>query len=322
MLVVAATTPGQSATARSAPLAIRRPAGPALRRRPGRDRHRDRAARTLTRRHRDVDQRPDRFSYQWLRCDGASCQEIAGATGDAYVLTKADKGFDRDRRRDRGQRRGGSATASAAPVGPVAAAPPVNTQRAGDPAGTVIQQGATLTAGGAAWDGTSDTDLQPRVGALRRAACARRSAAPPARSTRCSPPTSATRSWPSAPPPTSTARSPPAPPRPWSATLAGPRWKTLPLISNSAGRVGDTVTVTPGTWSGPGRHRPTSTEMMRCTNVCVPRGTEPHLHDRRQRPRRDPARSRDGVQRRRRDHGVVVALRRPGHLRPGRRRRC
>jgi hypothetical protein len=55
------------------------------------------------------------------------------------------------------------------------------------------------------------------------------------------------------------------------ATLAGPRWKTLPLISNSAGRVGDTVSMTPGTWSGP----PVTadlTEMMRCTNVCVPRG--------------------------------------------------
>ena len=36
---------------------------------------------------------PTRFGYQWLRCDGADCREIAGATAAAYVLTAADKGF-------------------------------------------------------------------------------------------------------------------------------------------------------------------------------------------------------------------------------------
>jgi len=54
--------------------------------------------------------------------------------------------------------------------------------------------------------------------------------------------------------------------------MAGPRWRTLPLISNSPGRVGDTVTTTPGTWSGPVVTSRT-TELMRCTNTCVPRGT-------------------------------------------------
>jgi hypothetical protein len=52
--------------------------------------------------------------------------------------------------------------------------------------------------------------------------------------------------------------------------MAGPRWKTLPLISGSS-RVGDPVTMTPGTWSGPVVTSDT-TELMRCTNVCVPRG--------------------------------------------------
>jgi hypothetical protein len=56
-----------------------------------------------------------------------------------------------------------------------------------------------------------------------------------------------------------------------ATVMATPRWKTLPLISNSAGRVGDTVTMTPGTWSGPVVSADT-TEMMRCTNVCVSRG--------------------------------------------------
>jgi hypothetical protein len=53
--------------------------------------------------------------------------------------------------------------------------------------------------------------------------------------------------------------------------MAGPRWKTLPLISNSSERVGDTVTMTAGTWSGPVVTSDT-TELMRCTNVCVTRG--------------------------------------------------
>ena len=55
------------------------------------------------------------------------------------------------------------------------------------------------------------------------------------------------------------------------AKIAGPRWKTLPLISSTPGQVGETVTMTPGTWSGPAVTSRT-TEMMRCTNVCVPRG--------------------------------------------------
>ena len=50
------------------------------------------------------------------------------------------------------------------------------------------------------------------------------------------------------------------------AKIAGPRWRTLPLISNRPGRVGDTVTMTPGTWSGPVVNS-RATEMMRCTNV-------------------------------------------------------
>jgi hypothetical protein len=56
------------------------------------------------------------------------------------------------------------------------------------------------------------------------------------------------------------------------ATVAGPRWRTLPLIAGS-GRVGATVTMTPGTWSGPVVTSDT-TELMRCTNVCVGRGTD------------------------------------------------
>jgi hypothetical protein len=51
--------------------------------------------------------------------------------------------------------------------------------------------------------------------------------------------------------------------------MAGPRWRTLPLISGSAS-VGALVSMTPGTWSGP-VVASSVTELMRCTNVCVPR---------------------------------------------------
>ena len=53
------------------------------------------------------------------------------------------------------------------------------------------------------------------------------------------------------------------------ATVGGPRWRTLPLVAGN-NRVGDTVTATAGTWSGP-VITAAATEIMRCTNVCVPR---------------------------------------------------
>ena len=106
------------------------------------------------------------------------------------------------------------------------------------------------------------------------------------------------------------------------ATLvAGPRWKTLPVISNSPGRVGDTVTATPGTLSGPAVTTDV-TELMRCTNVCVARGA---ANDRTYTIAdsdlgailrvRETASNGGGA-----DDGLVVALRRPGHQRAGRRR--
>jgi len=53
---------------------------------------------------------------------------------------------------------------------------------------------------------------------------------------------------------------------------AAPRWKTLPMMSGDPGEVGDTITVTPGTWSGPAVSTDTVT-MMRCTRACVAVGT-------------------------------------------------
>lgn len=48
---------------------------------------------------------------------------------------------------------------------------------------------------------------------------------------------------------------------------AAPRWATTPRLSADVGHVGDTITVTPATWTGPALSSD-STQVMRCTNVC------------------------------------------------------
>jgi hypothetical protein len=150
----------------------------------------------------------------------------------------------------------------------VAAAPPVNT-RVPVITGTV-QQGATLTVGGFTWDSTPDTlyrlawlrcdagGCYPILGATGAqytlvAADVGRTLVAVSTATNIDGSASARSA------------------ETTMATMAGPRWRTLPLISNSSGRVGDTVTMTPGTWSGP-VVTSDKTELMRCTNVCVPRG--------------------------------------------------
>jgi hypothetical protein len=62
----------------------------------------------------------------------------------------------------------------------------------------------------------------------------------------------------------------PIPPAGSAATvaIAPPRWKWLPAISADPGRVGDTVKVTRGTWTG-SPLRSDVIRVMRCTNTCV-----------------------------------------------------
>lgn len=47
---------------------------------------------TLTEHHGTWTHEPTSYSYQWLRCEGASCGAIEGATTQSYVLTSADIG--------------------------------------------------------------------------------------------------------------------------------------------------------------------------------------------------------------------------------------
>ena len=270
VLVVAATVPGQSASARSAPLAIRARPVP-----------RSVAVPTVTgtakRTHTlQADSGtwtndPSRFAYQWLRCDGAGCQEIAGATADAYVLTKADVGF-AVTVAVTAANAWGSDTATAVATGQVAAAPPVNTHapviQSPNP---LIQQGLTLTVTGFAWDSTADTSYSISWERCKAGVCQTISGATGSQYTLLAADVGHTIVA------VSTATNVDATVSARSAetavatVTAGPRWKTLPLISNSSGRVGDVLSVTPGTWSGPVVTSDV-TELMRCTNVCVPRG--------------------------------------------------
>ena len=153
VLFVTATTPGQSATAQATPLAIQarpvpRSVGAADRQRHGQARPHAAGV------HRDVDQQP-----RPLRLPVAARRrvDIAGATGDTYVLGKADVGFTVTVVVTAGNAVG-SGTATATPTAPVAAAPPVNTHppviSSPNP---LIQQGLTLSVGAIAWDSTPDT---------------------------------------------------------------------------------------------------------------------------------------------------------------------
>jgi hypothetical protein len=268
VLVVVATAPGQSATAQSAPLAIRaRPVprsltapvvtGTTMR------------GRTLKAGAGTWSNNPDRYSYRWQRCDGGDCREIGGATGDSYVLAKADEGF-AITVAVTASNAVGSGSATAAPIGPVAAAPPVNTgvPVIQSPTGT-IQQGVTLTVGGYAWDDKPDTVYSLAWLRCDAGACAPIPGATGAQYTLVAADVGHTLVA------VSTATNVDGSASARSAetavvTMAGPRWRTLPLISGSS-RVGDTVTMTPGTWSGPVVTTDT-VELMRCTNVCVPRG--------------------------------------------------
>ena len=226
------TASGQSATRAQPAARDQRAAGPALGRRAGRD-GTPRPRRTL---HADTGtwtNNPTRFNYQWLRCDGTDCQAIPAPRCRAYLLTKADKGHawpslvtaanawvrTRDVHAD-------------APIARAAgqhARPGDREPEPADPAGRDADRRRARLG-----RSTPDTTYSLSWERCNGGVC-RRSAAPPAPSTRCSPRTSAPTSSPSAPPPTSTAPSPRAPPRPRGDAVAGPRWKTLPLISNSTG---------------------------------------------------------------------------------------
>ena len=95
------------------------------------------------------------FSYQWQQCDGVglNCSNVPGATAASYQLIGGDVGH-MITVVVTGANGSGSAAASAAPIGPVAAAtaPPQN--QAAPLVGGTAMAGQTLSASPGTWSGS------------------------------------------------------------------------------------------------------------------------------------------------------------------------
>jgi hypothetical protein len=271
VLVIAATQGQQHATASSAPLAISARPVPGATVAPvvsGVARR----GQTLTATQGTWTNSPTGHAFQWQRCNGSECGDIAGANTDSYLLTPTDIGFT-VRVVVTASNAVGPGSAASTESAVVVPGPPVNTHvpviTSPSP---IVQQGVTLSVGGYTWEATRDT-----VYSLSWERCDVNGCAP-------IPGATGDRyllvaadigarivavSTASNPDGTVTARSAET----VAATLAGPRWKTLPTIAGASAKVGDDVTMTPGTWAGGPPVVSDTTEMMRCTNVCVSRGT-------------------------------------------------
>ena len=196
--------------------------------------------------------------------------DIAGATNATYVLVKADEGAT-IKVVVTAVNATGSGTATSAPTGVVAAAPPVNTHRPVIAASGPIAQGVTLTDTAFTWTATADTSY-----AFSWERCDTNGCAPIAGATLSQYVLVAADvgksivavSIATNPDGTVTARSD----QTSVAALSAPRWKTLPILSSAPGKVGDLLNITRGQWTGPIVVTDT-TQMMRCTNVCAATGT-------------------------------------------------
>ncbi len=271
VLAVDATSPGRTASARSAAVTVRdqpvavNTGAPTITGGTARGNRLTGAAGTWT--------NSPTYAYQWQRCaaDGSACADIPGAGDTTYTATAADEGHAIGLTVT-ATNGGGStdaharATAAVTPVLPSTAAKP-------QPRGASVQQSVPLTIDLISWSSPDTPAIA--VGWQRCAADGTACVSLPGTTGVQYVPTSADvghalRAAVSATnvDGTTTAMSDAT-----SVVLpAPPRWRTLPLIAAPSARVGDQVTVTPGVWSGPFVSSRV-TALMVCTNTCAAVGT-------------------------------------------------
>jgi hypothetical protein len=213
---------------------------------------------------------PMTLAYQWQRCDAAghNCQPIPGATQPTYQLTNADEGGT-VAVSVTAANASGSNTAVSQATGVVSALLPIIAHAPGLST-LAVQQGVPVSVGGAGWQTTSGTTYATsweRCGASGTA-CQAIAGATASSYT----PTAADvgHTLVGVITATDVDGSVPSPSPPSQVVLpAAPRWRDLPVLAATGGDVGDTLTITPGVFTGPPVTSDTS-QVMRCTSTCVP----------------------------------------------------
>ncbi len=271
VLVANAASPGRNAGAQSAPLTVQAQPLPQPSVTPSVSGAAVRDG-TLTLSPGSWTNSPTSVTYRWQRCNptGAACQDIPGQVALTYQLTKADEGSDITAVVT-ASNTSGPAQATARPIGPVAAAAPLATHP------PVIsgsaQQDATVHVGADTWQATAETTYT--VAWERCDASGQGCQTIGGQSTRYYAATVADVGhtlvaviYASGLDGTISSASAPSAP----VVPAVPRWKTLPVLSAAPGRVGDQLSITPGSWSGT-PVKSNIVQLERCTNVCVPDGS-------------------------------------------------
>src|SRR4051794_10743680 len=270
-LVVGATSPGRTATARSLPLTIQYEPLPQATAPPVISGTAARAS-LLSVSAGQWANNPTALRYQWQRCDstGNACHDISGAGDPSYLLSMADERYTITVKVT-ATNTTGTGVASAQPTAVVAPVPPVASHAPvvqGAP-----QQGGVVTAAQDAWQTTADTGFS-RVWqrcASDGSACQNIPGATGSSYRPLAADVGATlKVLVSAANVDGTVTSASAP----SAVvfIAAPRWRALPVLWAPNAKVGTALSIKPGTWTGP-QVGSDSVEAMRCTSSCVPVGS-------------------------------------------------
>ncbi len=218
---------------------------------------------------------PTAYGYVWERCDssGGNCQPIPGMTGQFYTLGGADESQTITVKVTAGNATG-SATATAQPIGPVSSLAPIaNGQPTIQIDSAMITEGAVLGIQRPTWQTTSDTTYA--AGWERCDSSGSNCHAISGANNWQYTTTSADVGFTLRAIDTATnfdGHTAAVSDATAVVTPGAPRWKTLPAIGTDPGKVGDVLSLTAGTWTGPTLASDT-VQLQRCTNTCSADGT-------------------------------------------------